>query len=66
MKRLFAQAKDQGIDLTPQQQFGKECLEVYDVILGQIQWRFEKLREVYDGFNRVTSEALAVKFVEKL
>ena len=58
-------AKDEGIDLTPQQQFGNECLEVYDVIFGLIQWRFDKLREVCDGFNCVTSEALAVKSVEE-
>jgi len=39
---------------------------VYDVIFGLIQWRFEKLREVCDDSNCVTSEALAVKSVEEL
>jgi len=39
---------------------------VYDVIFGLIQWRFEKLREVCDDFNCVTSEAFAVKSVEEL
>jgi len=57
---LSAQEKDEGIDLTPQQKFCNECLEVYDAIFGQIQWRLEKLREVCDGFN------FAVKSVEKL
>ena len=65
MRRLSAQAKDEGIDRTPQHQFGSECLEVYDAIVRQIQYRFEKLCEVCDGFNCVTSEALAVKSVEK-
>jgi len=39
---------------------------VYDVIFGLIQWRFEKLRDVCDDFNCVTSEAIAVKYVEEL
>jgi len=38
---------------------------VYDVIFGQIQWRFEKLRKFCDDFNCVTSEAFAVKSVEE-
>ena len=64
---MCEQAKDEEIDLTPQQKFNNECLEVYDdVIFGLIQWRFEKLREIYDDFNCVTSEAHAVKFVEEL
>jgi len=39
---------------------------VYDVIFGHIQFRIEKLREVCDDFNCVTSEALAVKSVVEL
>ena len=39
---------------------------MYNVIFGQIQWRFEKLTEVCDDFNCVTREALAVKSVEEL
>src|SRR6218665_4202990 len=66
VRSLSAKEKDERIYLASQQQFGNECLEVYDAIFGQIQWRFEKLREVCDGFNCVTSEALAVKSVEKL
>ena len=66
MSSLSAQEKDEGIDLTPQQKFCNECLEVYDAIFGQIHWRVENLREVCDGFDCVTSEALAVKSVEKL
>jgi len=46
--------------------FDKECLEVYDVTFSQIQWRFEKLTEVCDDLNCVTSEALAVKSVKEL
>jgi len=60
-KETCEQAKDEEIDLTPQQKFSNECLEVYDVIFGLIQWRFETLREVCDDFNCVTSEALAVR-----
>ena len=40
------QRRDEGIDLTPQHKFSNECVEVYGVIFGLIQWRFEKLREV--------------------
>jgi len=46
----------EGIGRTPQQRFSNECLEVYDVIFGLIQWRFEQLREVYYDFNCVTSD----------
>jgi len=34
---------------------------VYDVIFGHIQWRFEKLTEVCDDINCVTSEASTVE-----
>src|SRR6218665_583942 len=66
VRSLSAKEKDERIYLTSQQQFGNECLEVYDAIFGQIQWRFEKLREVCDVFNCVTSESLAVKSAEKI
>ena len=66
VRSLSAKEKDEGIDLTLQQKFGNECLEVCDAISSQIQWRFENVREVCDGFNCVTSEALAVKSEEKL
>jgi len=35
-KETCGQAQDEGIDLTPQQKFRNECLEVYDVIFGLI------------------------------
>jgi|SRR6218665_111700 len=63
VRRLSEQAKNEGINFT---KFGNECLEVYDVTFSQIQWRFEKLTEVYDDFHCVTSEALAIKSVEEL
>jgi len=54
-KQTCEQAKYKGIDLTHQEKFSNERLEVYDVIFGMIQWRFEKLREVCDDFNCVTN-----------
>jgi len=36
------QMKEWILRLTSQQKLSNECLEVYDVIFGLIQWRFEK------------------------
>ena len=59
-RKKCEQTKDEGTDLTPQQKFGNECLEVCNVIFGKILWRIKKLRDVCDDFKCVTSEALAV------
>ena len=59
-KETCEQAKNAGIDLTRQQKFSNECLEVYDSV------EIKKLRGVCDDFHCVTSEALAVKSVEEL
>ena len=67
VKRLSSElAEDESCKLTDEQMLDRECNEVYDKILSDLKWRFQKLEETASDFHFLSVDSLFSTAVETL
>jgi hypothetical protein len=67
VKRMsFDESQDDGFLLQPESEFERQCVSVFDSILTQLKWRFEKLSKISFDFEFLRGDSLSCVSIDQL
>ena len=65
-RMMFDEVEDDGIFITPEQDFVIQCNCVFDSIITQMEWRFKAMSKVSSDFQFLTGKQISPSSVEEL
>ena len=62
----FDESQNDSFSLQPESEFERQCVSVYDSILTQLRWHFEKLSKISNNFEFLRGDSLLTVSVDQL